>query len=120
MKYTSELLLLTFIFYTGKSGSGKTTFAQNLASSFEQFPHFLNSVNISCAKLKGKKTETIQKEFDGILKNLVQLSPSILILDDLDVLCPADKSEQQNLQEEFLNYRYVNIATFNFIFSVFL
>jgi len=34
--------------------------------------------------------------------------------------CPADKSEQQNLPEEFLNYRYVNIATFNFIFSVFL
>ena len=41
-----------------------------------------------------------------MLKQATSLSPCVIVLDDLDVICPSSKGEQQNAQEDFLHYRY--------------
>lgn len=71
----------------------------------ETFPFYLHWDIISCAKLRGKKPETMAKDINSIFLKAVRLAPSVIIMDDLDILTPADKTEVENMQADFLNFQ---------------
>ncbi|CAL8106699.1 unnamed protein product [Orchesella dallaii] len=86
----------------GASGSGKTSLVHAVVESLSIMPYYVHWELISCAKLRGKKAENVEKELVSVLKSLESKQPSILILDDLDVLTPASKPDEQSSQENFV------------------
>lgn len=78
-----------------------------MAQLLTRTPYHVHFEHVSCAKLRGKKAENVEKELVKILRILEEMQPSLLILDDFDVLASSPK-EEASRQEEFLQFKYVH------------
>lgn len=88
----------------GGPGSGKSFLVNAISTCLSQKPYYIHCEYVSCAKLRGKKPESVEKILSKSLHLLEERQPSILVLDDFDVLAAAPKAEQSP-QEEFLHYK---------------
>jgi len=80
---------------TGPSGIGKTTFISNLTENLAFSKFQICSAYINCVTLKGKRPDVIKNKIQEATKYLQGLSPSILILDNLDSIAgPVDEERQ--------------------------
>ncbi|CAH1389382.1 unnamed protein product [Nezara viridula] len=84
------------VIYVGKPGSGKTSLVNYLLQKLNGPPFYIYTKTINCCLLKGKRVEALGKYMTDILSNCVIHEPSILFLDDLDILSVSleDASEQ--------------------------
>lgn len=102
----------------GKTGTGKTTLTKLFASRVGTSPFHVHTEIISCKNIKGKTIESLTKIFGSTFAYLIYYQPSLLILDDLDVLCErvvdGDAPTQENLHfnRYFLGY-FVNNPNFS-------
>lgn len=72
---------------TSFKGVGKTTISHAVSSSFSGSPYFVYVKTVGCSVLRGKRHETLQKEWELICQEMIFRSPSVLIFDDLDSIC---------------------------------
>nr|XP_023012999.1 spermatogenesis-associated protein 5 [Leptinotarsa decemlineata] len=71
----------------GNSGTGKTTIATTLAKESE-----VHVVNISSTHLFGNSTITPEDSLRDLIKNAFECTPSIILIDEIDALCPSRSS----------------------------
>ncbi|CAH0557658.1 unnamed protein product [Brassicogethes aeneus] len=82
------------VLLTGKSGTGKTTLTKILKEKLSQSPYYMYTETINCKNIKGKTIDSLLKVFSKSFADLVLHQPSILILDDLHVLCESVPGEE--------------------------
>ncbi|XP_014292381.1 peroxisomal ATPase PEX1 isoform X2 [Halyomorpha halys] len=84
------------IIYVGKAGSGKTSLVNYLLHKLNGPPFYIYTKTINCCLLKGKRVETLSKYLTDVLSSCAMHEPSVLFLDDLDILSVSleDASEQ--------------------------
>jgi peroxin-1 len=73
----------------GSSGSGKTTFLKHASTSLSK-SNYLFALNQSCQDLQGLTLSKLDKFLSGLIPKLVWQAPSLLTLDDIDLLMPID------------------------------
>uniref|UniRef100_A0A0K0DR94 Peroxin-1 n=1 Tax=Angiostrongylus cantonensis TaxID=6313 RepID=A0A0K0DR94_ANGCA len=83
----------------GSEGSGKTAIATCVARKLA-FDHCALSVRVNCSLWKGSHSETVEKKISTEIKKLSARKPSLLILDNFDLLNVAYEEEQRNLEAE--------------------
>jgi len=85
---------------TGPRGSGRTSIAKYLCQELDSYPYYVHSVYVDCSSLKGKKIETLQRDWNLMFQQLIEMEPSILVLDDLDLLASNQPNDQDNVMGE--------------------
>ncbi|KAK9510023.1 hypothetical protein O3M35_004898 [Rhynocoris fuscipes] len=83
---------------TGSSGSGKTTLAKYLLSRISGSPYFLYTATIDGHQLRGKRIEVLSKHLRETLKDCYSHQPSVLLLDNLDLIAGAPKPDHENTE----------------------
>jgi SpoVK/Ycf46/Vps4 family AAA+-type ATPase len=73
---------------TGQAGMGKSFFAESLARFANVY-----CVKISCTSMAGDRTDTTTLKLRSYFTEAMNHSPSVIIVDDLDVLCPFEQEE---------------------------
>lgn len=73
---------------TGQAGMGKTYFAEALSRFANVY-----TVYIPCNNMAGDRTDTIILKLKSYFSEAMSHSPSIIIMDDLDVICPFEQEE---------------------------
>ncbi|XP_076269258.1 peroxisomal biogenesis factor 1 isoform X2 [Rhynchophorus ferrugineus] len=79
---------------TGRNGMGKTQFLNYISVAFKEYPYFLYVETIECKAIKGKTVDSLHKIFMDCFSKLVLCQPSVLVLDDLHVLCERCEGEE--------------------------
>ncbi|KAK4022478.1 hypothetical protein OUZ56_007940 [Daphnia magna] len=91
---------------TGPRGSGRTSIARTLCNQLESQPFYVHTVLIDCSSLKGKRAETLQRDWEIMFRQLLDREPSVVVLDDLDLLVSAPQNDQDDtLNGEAWYYR---------------
>ena len=88
------------ILITGAKGSGKSHLVNALIGRYVGFPHFVFVEYIDCHSLKGKRIETIQKNWENSLAECLHRQPSILIFDNLDAIASIPSKPGQEMSAE--------------------
>ena len=79
------------VYLTGGNGQGKTTVASVIATMFRRYTFSLTHVVwVDCRALLGSSTEYIESILKMAWQEASERSPSVIVLDDLDVLVPSD------------------------------
>ncbi|ODQ63998.1 AAA-domain-containing protein [Nadsonia fulvescens var. elongata DSM 6958] len=86
----------------GASGSGKTALLQQVSRSLS--PDLIHSVKINCGPMAEDHLSSIREAIQGAFAEAIWYAPSVVILDDLDRLIPAevehaDSSRSRQLAE---------------------
>lgn len=85
---------------TGSPGSGKSTLVRVVAqivgcpSSLYAHP-----VVVHCKELLGRRFTEVQAVLSGTFNEALQRQPGLVVLEELDLLCPADKEGPDSLQD---------------------
>lgn len=74
---------------TGASGSGKSSMTGMLAERL--VPHLVASITIDCTQYADERFSALRGQFDQWLAAAVWHSPTLLILDNLDRIAPAEQ-----------------------------
>ena len=80
----------------GSRGSGRTSVARHLCRQLDGPPHYVHSMYLECSSLKGRKIEALQREWQSLFQELVDKQPSVLILDDLDLLAGYPQNDHDD------------------------
>ncbi|XP_074027169.1 peroxisomal biogenesis factor 1 isoform X2 [Leptinotarsa decemlineata] len=75
------------VLITGKPGTGKSALSKYIARKLQLFPLNVYTKTIKCKTFKGKTMESLLKSFYTDFSELLLHQPSVMILDDLEVLC---------------------------------
>uniref|UniRef100_A0AAG5DQQ9 Peroxisomal ATPase PEX1 n=1 Tax=Anopheles atroparvus TaxID=41427 RepID=A0AAG5DQQ9_ANOAO len=74
------------VFIAGSSQSGRRTVCQNIQKRLAEAPYYCFSTVFDCAKHKGRKPDSIQKDLRHALYLCMFHSPAVIFMDGLDVL----------------------------------
>ncbi len=91
---SNKLLNSQHALVTGVPGIGKTTFCHRITDKLNKEKNVTSSL-INCSLLKGKRGDVIKKKVMEEIKKLVKVVPSILVLENLEVVFGL-KDEEQN------------------------
>ncbi|XP_061513544.1 peroxisomal ATPase PEX1 [Anopheles gambiae] len=82
------------MFIAGSSQSGRKTVCDNILKRLAEVPFYCFSTTFDCAKHKGRKPDSIQKDLRHTLYLCMFHSPAVLFMDGLDVLAhqPGDQN----------------------------
>lgn len=75
------------VLLTGKAGTGKSTILNTVAKYLTNYPYLIFIKHINCKRIKGKTMDSLEKFMSVTFADLILNQPSLLILDDLHVLC---------------------------------
>ena len=79
------------VYLTGCRGQGKTTVASVIATMLSRYTMSLSHVVwIDCRGLLGRSPKDITTSLESAWREAASRTPSILVLDDLDVLMPSE------------------------------
>ena len=97
----------------GADGSGKTTALNAVGSLIARKSHLckfysLDYVRIECRKLNTLGTESVKKVLQRFVNAAVWNQPSLMVLDDLDILLPAE-AETASTRVKRLSHYLINI-----------
>lgn len=81
----------------GPKGVGKSTLAKALCRKLSEYQHFVYTKVLDCRPLRGKRVETISKNWEAALAEAVHREPSVLLFDDLDQLASAPATPEQEV-----------------------
>lgn len=77
----------------GARGAGKSSLAQAVAARLEASPAVVANVErINCLSLRGKALTVVMDHFSEVFARAQSLSPSLICIDDLDVVAPAART----------------------------
>jgi len=78
------------LYICGGRGCGKTTLVKAVARELRISPESLtHTVWLGCASLRGSKRSEVEAAFTKVFKEALKRAPSLIVLDDLDLLLPA-------------------------------
>ncbi|XP_030757477.1 peroxisome biogenesis factor 1 isoform X2 [Sitophilus oryzae] len=77
----------------GKTGMGKSSILKHTIRILNKYPYFVYTQIVQCKAIKGKTVDSLHKIFTDIFSKLILCQPSILIVDDLQVLCENCEGE---------------------------
>lgn len=77
---------------TGPKGAGKTSLARAICRKLSDPFHYVFISILDCKRLRGRKIEGIQKAWNRVYCDAIYRAPSIMFLEDLDLLIPASAS----------------------------
>ncbi|XP_035901380.1 peroxisome biogenesis factor 1 isoform X1 [Anopheles stephensi] len=82
------------MFIAGSSQSGRKTVCEDILKRLAESPFYCFSTTFDCAKHKGRKPDSIQKDLRHALYLCMFHSPAVLFMDGLDVLThqPGDQN----------------------------
>ncbi|XP_044266288.1 peroxisome biogenesis factor 1 [Tribolium madens] len=95
------------ILITGKPGTGKTTLAKIIAHKINSSPYFVHTKIINCKSIKGKTVESLHRLLSTTFFDLIHHQPSVLILDNLEILC-ENVNEGDALSQNTVYYNRVS------------
>ncbi|KAJ3654628.1 hypothetical protein Zmor_013803 [Zophobas morio] len=95
------------VLITGKSGTGKTTLLKTITNIINSFPYFIFTKKINCKAIKGKTVESLHKLFSTTFFDLIHHQPSVLILDDIHILC-ENVNEGDGLAQQAVYFNRVS------------
>ncbi|VEN39936.1 unnamed protein product [Callosobruchus maculatus] len=82
----------------GNSGTGKTMIANYLASASKA-----NTVSISAPDLYSIQSNSIEENIKKSFRNAIENSPSVIIIDEIDVLCPQRSSRLNDSEKRIVS-----------------
>lgn len=89
------------VLLTGKQGTGKSKLVAKIAKDLSEKPSRIHVEIVNCKKLKNKSIESLLKAMTSTFQKLIYYQPSLLILDDLQVICErvveGEAPTQENL-----------------------
>ncbi|KAK9837165.1 hypothetical protein WJX81_007626 [Elliptochloris bilobata] len=75
----------------GAAGSGKSGLAALVADMLAKDPHcHAHVVWVACGSIQAEPLSQAQRKMEPLLREAVDCMPSLLVLDDLHLLCPGD------------------------------
>ncbi|XP_035787338.1 peroxisome biogenesis factor 1-like [Anopheles albimanus] len=86
LDYRNKVVQPCNTFIAGSTQSGRKTVCQNILKSLAEAPFYCFSSVFDCAKHKGRKPDSIQKDLRQALYMCMFHSPAVLFMDGLDVL----------------------------------
>ncbi|XP_028136564.1 uncharacterized protein LOC114331258 [Diabrotica virgifera virgifera] len=101
------------VLITGKPGTGKSTLLSEIARNLCQYPNFLFIKEVKCKSIKGKTMDSLHKFFSNIFSELLLHQPSVLILDDLHILCENVHGEEA--APNFIYFSRISEMLYNFL-----
>jgi len=106
------------VLVTGQKGTGKTTLCRAMQRKFSLDPLLQSySEYVACGQLRGKKTENVRRKLNLLLSEALWRQPSVLLLDDLDQLVPANSSTDDRSPDAVYTLQLVSVVQ-NFFKSV--
>ena len=96
---------------TGSKGFGKTSLCCALLNNFAN-DKLLNShvTVVKCCKWRGKNHSSIEEKLDKILEESIWRQPSVVLLEDLDILVPKPVEEAGENPEDFYNLKLASVV----------
>jgi len=82
---------------TGLPGVGKSTFYQQIFAKLSD-EHNVRSADLDCALLKGKRADIIKKKIGELIADLELYKPSILVLNNIEIIFGVKDEEQSDDQ----------------------
>jgi SpoVK/Ycf46/Vps4 family AAA+-type ATPase len=77
----------------GQHGTGKTALAHGVMHYFRQVPHIRAHVErVVCSELSGARHDQVVAALSKALTRCIERQPSVIVLDDIDVVLPAAAS----------------------------
>ncbi|KAF0982030.1 hypothetical protein FDP41_011891 [Naegleria fowleri] len=76
------------VIISGTVGSGKTYYAKSLARHCNVY-----TVYISCGSIAGDRVDTLSAKLNSYAQEAMINSPSIIIFDDIETICPLEQDE---------------------------
>ncbi|KAJ3049837.1 Peroxisome biosynthesis protein pex1 [Rhizophlyctis rosea] len=87
----------------GSHGSGKSTLAHALAQSLGlDVDTLARTVLVDCPKLTNERVAKVKEKLTDVFSEAVWNSPSVVIMDDLDRLIPAEEEQTPSAQSQQL------------------
>ncbi|XP_058979984.1 uncharacterized protein LOC131803073 isoform X1 [Musca domestica] len=99
---TNSVLRQANILLTGSSGAGKTVLVERILNELVRKPYFCHFEIFNCTRSKGRKAESVQKDLRTVFTTCIQKAPSIVVLENLDVLAHAS-GDQATQDNEYFN-----------------
>ncbi|RWS13510.1 Peroxisome biogenesis factor 1-like protein, partial [Dinothrombium tinctorium] len=83
----------------GPKGSGKTVLLDFIGKKFADFPHYVTVRKIECKALRGKRVDSLQKHLLKEIFESIYRQPSLIIVEDLDIVASAaSKPEESEIE----------------------
>ncbi|KAJ8951028.1 hypothetical protein NQ318_006413 [Aromia moschata] len=103
---TSKLVKSKSVLLYGNSGTGKTTIAHALAKESKA-----NIVSISAPDLYSKYSNSIEETIKEYFHTATEHPPSIIIIDEIDILCPQRSSRLTDTEKRIVpNIKWSDIG----------
>ncbi|GMR32470.1 hypothetical protein PMAYCL1PPCAC_02665 [Pristionchus mayeri] len=88
------------VLITGASGSGKTEQLRNIGHVAAHSQHAYCTYLLDGTSMKGRSAENIEKSLSSLMDNLISRAPSILLIDNLDLIASAQEEETRIIAVE--------------------
>ncbi|XP_041353042.1 peroxisome biogenesis factor 1-like [Gigantopelta aegis] len=87
---------------TGPKGCGKTSFGRALCRRLAELPTIAHTVVVDCKPLRGKRVDNIVKNLEALFDEAAWRQPTVIFLDDLDVIASAPTGPETEMSGEAL------------------